>query len=143
MFKKNFFDIDPFHIDGKYRANSFLKSIQQLTLHHYNKCKLYKKILKTLKFKNDNRKIKLEEIPMIPTRLFKNYDLFSVPKYKIIKTLVSAGTSNSKVSKIYLDAENASNQTRALKKLMQSMLGKDRLPMIIIDKNPKNQVRKT
>ena len=142
MFKKNFFDIDPFHFDGKYRANSFLKSIQQLTLHHYNKCKLYKKILKTLKFKNGNRKIKLEEIPMIPTRLFKNYDLFSVPKNKIIKTLVSSGTSNSKVSKIYLDAENASNQTRALKKLMQSMLGKDRLPMIIIDKNPKFSDRK-
>ena len=137
MLDKNFFKIDPFDFDNKYRINTFLKSIRQLTLYHYNKCKLYKKILKTLKYKSDNKKIKLEEIPMVPTRLFKKYDLYSVPKNKIIKTLVSSGTSNTNVSKIFLDAENASNQVKALNKLMQSILGKDRLPMIIVDKNPK------
>ena len=92
--------------------------------------------MKKLKFKN-NKKIKLAKIPMLPVRLFKNYDLFSVPKNKIIKTLVSSGTTSSNVSKIFLDSVNAMNQIKTLKNLMQSILGEDRLPMIIVDKNPK------
>ena len=141
MINKKFFNADPFDFDKKFRINYFQKSIQKLTLHHYKKCSLYKKILNSLNFKF-NSSIKLEDIPMIPARVFKNYDLYSVPKNKIIKTLVSSGTTSSKVSKIFLDSENASNQVKALKQLMQSILGKDRLPMIIVDKNPRFSNRK-
>lgn len=141
MINNNFFNIDPFNFDKKFRVDYFQKSILKLTLHHYKKCFLYKKILNSLNFKF-NSSTKLEDIPMMPARIFKNYDLFSVPKNKIIKTLVSSGTTNSKVSKIFLDSENASNQVKALKQLMQSILGKDRLPMIIIDKDPRFSDRK-
>jgi len=141
MFDKNFFELDPYSIDSKFRINNFKQLIYKLTLHHYNKCSLYKKILKKLKFKK-NRNIKLEEIPMLPARIFKNFDLFSVSKKKIVKTLVSSGTTNTNVSKIFLDEFNAINQIKVLKNLMQTILGKDRLPMIIVDKNPKYFDRK-
>ena len=141
MFEKNFFKLDPYLFDKKYNLRSFQNSIYKLTMHHYNNCNLYKKILKKIKFRK-RKNIKLEELPMLPTRLFKNFDLFSVSKNKIIKTLVSSGTTNLNISKIYLDELNSINQVKALKNLIESILGKDRLPMIIVDKNPKLSDRK-
>ena len=39
-------------------------------------------------------------------------------------------------SKIFLDKNNARNQTLILSKIMEQVLGKKRLPMLIIDKKP-------
>ena len=141
MLNKNIFEKNPFSFSKEYRKKDYFDLIKKLTIHHYKKCSLYKKILNTLNYKF-NFKNSLENIPMIPTRIFKNYDLMSVPKNKIIKTLTSSGTTNSRVSKIYLDNENASNQVKALKKLIQSILGEERLPMIIVDQDPKFENRK-
>ena len=64
---------------------------------------------------------------------FKMLDLYSVDKEEIIKTMTSSGTSGQVVSKIYLDKNTASNQTKALAKIVSSFIGKKRTPMIIID----------
>jgi phenylacetate-coenzyme A ligase PaaK-like adenylate-forming protein len=47
--------------------------------------------------------------------------------------LTSSGTSGQAVSKIYLDKEAASMQTKTLTKIVSSFIGKKRVPMIIID----------
>ena len=49
----------------------------------------------------------------------KKNDFFSVPKAKIIKTLVSSGTTSQHLSKIYLDRTTALNQKRALMNIVQ------------------------
>ena len=141
MLNKNFFEKNPFSFSKEYRKKDYFELISKLTVHHYKKCLLYKRILDTLNQKFNFKK-NLENIPIIPSRIFKNYDLISVPKNKIVKILTSSGTTNSKVSKIFLDNENASNQVKALKKLMQSIIGMKRLPMMIIDKDPRFEDRK-
>ena len=80
---------------------------------------------------------KIENFPFIPVSIFKKFDLLSVEKSKIIKVLKSSGTTGNLPSKIYLDAENSKNQTWVLSKIIQSILGKKRLPMLVIDKDPK------
>ena len=45
----------------------------------------------------------------------------------------SSGTSGQDVSKIYLDKENASLQTKVLTKIVSTVLGNKRLPLLIID----------
>ena len=45
----------------------------------------------------------------------------------------SSGTLGQGVSKIYLDKENASSQTKVLTKIISTVLGNKRLPMLIID----------
>ena len=126
---------NPFKIEKKLKNKVFLDKIKTLTFHHYRNCNEYKKIIKNIKFKI-NKKNKIENFPMLPVRLFKKFDLKSIPNSKIVKKLVSSGTSGQKVSKIYLDKENASNQVKALGKIMTNILGKKRLPMLIIDQNP-------
>ena len=47
--------------------------------------------------------------------------------------MTSSGTSGQAVSKIYLDQETASLQSRVLTNLMRDVTGPARLPMLIID----------
>ena len=83
----------------------------------------------------------MEDLPMLPARIFKKYNLKSIPNRKVIKKLVSSGTSEQKLSKIYLDKENAKNQIKVLGKIMETILGNQRLPMLIIDQNPTIKIR--
>ena len=55
-------------------------------------------------------------MPFLHVNVFKEKDFLSVKKKKIYKILNSSGTTNQKVSKIYLDSENAKNQIVVLKK---------------------------
>ena len=75
----------------------------------------------------------LEQVPYLPVRLFKEFDLLSIDRSEAFKTMTSSGTTGQQVSKIYLDRATASFQTRVLSKLMGRLLGKHRLPMLVVD----------
>jgi len=130
-----FKNLNPFMIKKKFKNKFFLNKIKSLTMHHYKNCNQYKKIINNFKF-NLRNKNQLKDFPMIPVRLFKKFDLKSVKSSKVVKTLVSSGTSGQTLSKIFLDKENASNQVKVLANIMSVILGKKRLPMLIIDQNP-------
>ena len=127
-------NIAPYSLDFENKKKIFENQIKSLTLHHYKNCNLYKNIINNLKIKI-RKKIKLEKYPMLPVRLFKIYEIKSVPKSKVVKKLVSSGTSGQQ-SKIYLDRKNANNQSRVLNIIMSTVLGNERLPMLIVDRNP-------
>ena len=106
-----------------------------LTDHHKKNNIQYAKILNLSKQKKNIQDIK--DIPYIHNDLFKEFDLYSVKKKNIFKILKSSGTSSLKQSKIFLDKENAINQSLVLSQLFKSNFGGKRFPMLIIDKNPK------
>ena len=133
---ENLEKLNPFNVNRRKKSKIYIDQIKLLSLHHYNHCKKYKKIINNLKFKIKNKN-KIEDFPMLPVRLFKKFDLKSVSETKIVKKLVSSGTSGQELSKIYLDKENANNQVRALGKIISVILGNKRLPMLIIDQNPR------
>jgi len=74
-----------------------------------------------------------EALPFLPVRLFKEFDLISVPKESLRKTLTSSGTTGQQVSRIHLDRETSAAQSKALSKIIRDFLGNSRLPMIILD----------
>ena len=104
----------------------------KLIKHHTSYCIQYRNILESLNY-NFKRKNRNKYLPFLPVSLFKKNDFFSVPKAKIIKTLVSSGTTSRHLSKIYLDRTTALNQKRALMNIVQDFIGEKRLPMLIID----------
>ena len=134
---KNIIKYNPYSLDKKQKNKLFKDIFTKLTFHHYTKCKDYNKIIKNLKFKIKNKKNKLQDFPMLPVKTFKTFKLISVNKKKIVKKLVSSGTTGQNLSEIYLDKKNAKNQIIILSKIIQGILGKKRLPMLIIDQNPK------
>ncbi|MDC3355041.1 hypothetical protein OAV82_00340 [Candidatus Pelagibacter sp.] len=138
---KNFLDHKT-HIDSLSLKKKFaLNQLKQLTEHHYNRCKEYKKILVSENY--SFKKIqKIEDLPFLPTDLFKRYSLKSVPEKKIYKILNSSGTSGQLPSKIYLDKETSNLQSKVLVKIVNSIIDTSRIPMIIID-SPKILKEKT
>ena len=66
-------------------------------------------------------------------RLFKEFDLKSIPKEDIFKMITSSGTSGQAVSKIYLDKTTAANQQKTLVKIVSNFTQTSRSPMLIID----------
>ncbi len=122
----------PFSLPQSEKQHRLAQELSLLTDWHQEHCSAYREILKRNRDQWSTTS-DLENIPFIPVRLFKHRDLLSVPLENIIKTVTSSGTSNQNVSKIYLDKETATNQTRALVKILQNFIGIHRMPMLIID----------
>ena len=133
-------DNKKFSFAKKKHKSFFKQNINQLNRYHFKNSILYKKILNFQNF-NFKKDYDLSEMPFLPVRLFKEFDMLSIHKKKIYKTLNSSGTSGQKKSKIYLDKENSLNQVKALQKIVSNIVGKDRLPMLIIDRNTKYNER--
>jgi len=115
----------------------FQKNFIEIIKFHVKKCKKYSRLLKKLNFKiKENSKI--SQIPPIPVSIFKDNILYSCEKKKIIKKLLSSGTSGNKQSQIFLDSVNSIVQTKVLVQIMGHFFGKKRMPMLIIDKKNDN-----
>ena len=80
--------------------------------------KEYKKILDFFGYKLNNSE--LNKVPFLPTKLFKEFNLRSVSKKKILKVLLSSSTTGTTPSKIHLDKENAYNQMRVANQILSS-----------------------
>ncbi len=126
------FERAPYDLVKEEKKKLFEKALQNLSERHYANCMEYKHMMNCFSF-NVSKEHSMEEYPFLPVRLFKEYDLCSVPKEDIVKTMTSSGTSGQRVSKIFLDKVTASNQTKTLVKITSDFIGKKRLPMLIID----------
>ena len=129
---QDIFNIAPFSLQKDDKQRMLSEILKDLTLHHYNNSEFYRNMLLGLSF-SPNRGTSICDIPFLPVRLFKNFDLLSVQKDEVVKTMTSSGTTGQSVSKIYLDRETASNQTKVLTKIVSSFLGNKRMPMLVID----------
>lgn len=121
----------PFGIDQKIKELWYCEMFEKLVKDHEKRCEKYRYFIETMKLAKTYRSI--EEIPMLPVGIFKRQELKSIKEEEIFKTITSSGTSNQQVSKIYLDKENAANQQKTLAKIMEEVIGKKRVPMLIID----------
>lgn len=121
----------PYDLRKEDKRTNLLAALNDLTEWHYHKNSDYHAMLQ--KTGAIVRVSRLEDVPFLPVQLFKLMDLVSIPQEMIFKTLTSSGTTGQQVSKIYLDKETATNQTKALVEVMKPILGDQRLPMIILD----------
>ncbi|WP_038178853.1 acyl-protein synthetase [Vibrio rhizosphaerae] len=125
-------NMNPFftHIDKK--INFQFDKFMELTDFHKKHCTEYSKILQSMHFDIHSCK-SIEQIPYIPVQLFKEYDLKSISDEDVFKVMTSSGTTGQRVSKIFLNKETASQQTKVLSASVNSFIGKKRMPMLIID----------
>jgi phenylacetate-coenzyme A ligase PaaK-like adenylate-forming protein len=129
---KDFFDLEPFGLSSSEKKKHLDSELNDLTRFHYLNCSEYEKIANTLGY-NFDLDYDYRELPYLPVRLFKEYELASIPQYDVFKTLTSSGTTGQQVSKIFLDKNTASNQQKVLLRIVKDMLGLVRSPMIILD----------
>lgn len=103
-----------------------------LRLHEYHSthCQAYWDVSQLFKWGVSGS---LSDYPYLAVRLFKLFELKSIEKRLIYKTLQSSGTTDQIPARILLDRQSSARQSKVLVKIMQHWLGKQRLPMLIID----------
>ena len=124
------FEIEPYSLNHDEKEKVLLEGLKNLTEHHVRNCPEYSKIVS---LKDANSIDNTSDIPFIPVRMFKEYELLSTDRSEIVKTMTSSGTSGQAVSKIFLDKDNTKNQTKALASIITSYIGKQRLPLLLLD----------
>ncbi|HEX4809725.1 MAG TPA: acyl-protein synthetase [Bryobacteraceae bacterium] len=102
-----------------------------LTERHAEGCAEYSRLLRV--FGLASQAGMMEQIPFLPVGLFKSHALRSVPPEQVFRTMTSSGTTGQQVSQIFLDKETAMRQTAALGKIVGHVIGRERLPMILIE----------
>ena len=122
----------PYDMGFEEKAALYSRALSDLTLHHYAHCSEYKLILNLLGY-IPGSDLLVEEIPFLPVRLFKDFDLLSVERRDVVRLITSSGTSGQQASRIYLDRTTSLNQTRVLSKIASSILGAKRLPLLMVD----------
>ena len=126
--------INSYSLTKEKKKNFFLKTFKLLNKYHSKNCKNYSLIIKKIPIFNSSS---FKNLPTLPVRIFKDFEMKN-SKSKIIKILNSSGTSG-KLSKIFLDKDNAKNQTLVLKKLFHDNFGEKRFPMLIAESKPSKQ----
>jgi phenylacetate-coenzyme A ligase PaaK-like adenylate-forming protein len=124
--------IEPYSLGANEKSQIMLATLRDLTCWHVSECEAYRKIL-TLQGINAEALFQVQNIPFIPVRLFKEFDLLSIEHQNIFKIMNSSGTTGQLTSKIYLDRETSAMQIKVLSRIMGELLGSKRLPMLIID----------
>ncbi|MFM8314258.1 MAG: acyl-protein synthetase [Deltaproteobacteria bacterium] len=125
------FNEPQFSLDERVKSRILLEEFNYLVRLHKEKCPEYLRVIRGLNLHppyND-----LEAVPFLPISLFKKHELKSIGANEIFKVLVSSGTTNSNLSKIYIDEETAQLQRLALSRILRTVLGEKRLPLLIID----------
>jgi phenylacetate-coenzyme A ligase PaaK-like adenylate-forming protein len=125
-------DIQPYSLNKTEKEKLFGPFLTELSRYHYANCAYYGKMMDSVGF-DLKKNYAHTDLPFLPVQLFKTMELYSTSKEEIVKTLSSSGTSGQARSKVFLDKDNAANQTKALARIVSSFIGTKRLPLIIID----------
>ncbi|MCV2885454.1 acyl-protein synthetase [Aestuariibacter sp. AA17] len=108
-----------------------LNVLNLLHEHHVNTCSEYRNIMQTEVTGRDADTI--SSLPYLAVRLFKLLRLQSIGDDAIFRVLNSSGTTGQVPAYIPLDRDTSSRQSKVLVRIMQEWIGKQRLPMLIID----------
>lgn len=130
--ENNLLDIDPYASTSIEKQSLIVPILKELTSKHLQNCEQYKNFV-SVYFDGTEDRSSLSSLPFLPVNIFKNFELKSILNEDVFKTLSSSGTTGQRTSKIYLDKYTASLQQRGLAKLMQTILGNGRRPMLVID----------
>ena len=143
-------ELPPFGVPQVEKELYLAEMLRKLTEYHRKHCekygrfveltgKLWRNVAEEEKIEKGN----LTEIPALPVSVFKEETLQSVPEKQMKKTVTSSGTSGQTVSKVSLDRETSMRQQMTLCRIMEEVVGKKRLPMLILDSEAVLKDRRT
>jgi len=123
---------DPFGLPADVKGDLYRNALGDLTRHHWEQSPEFRRAASYFRYEPSQQRA-VEDLPYLPVRLFKEFELRSVEAKEIVKTLTSSGTTGQAVSRIFLDRVTAANQTKVLVRIVSSFTGAKRLPFLIVD----------
>lgn len=125
----DWFELAPFALTQADKEQRLTQQLIALHQHHQTHCPEYGHL-----FPEDCSLVThLKDLPYLAVRLFKYLNLSSIASEPVYKTLFSSGTTGQVPAKVILDQDTSRRQSKVLVKVLQDFIGKQRLPMLIID----------
>lgn len=143
--KSSFMDqlfTEPVYSDSPQTEALFLKALQEELIFHYEHNDMYRQFCNRKGFDPHAELNDIKQIPPVAVSVFKNlgYGLASVPKEDIKLRLQSSATSGTP-STVVVDKITSKRQAKAMVKVMQEFIGKDRKPFLVMDIDPRSEFR--
>lgn len=138
MTTEDLFTIDPYSMDESQKVNVFREVLLSELAFHFENNSMYRSFCEKKGFNPTNFSGKISDIPAVAVSVFKElgFELNSVSKDDIKLTLQSSATSGIP-STVLLDKITSKRQAKAMVKVMQEFIGKERRPFLIADIKPK------
>jgi phenylacetate-coenzyme A ligase PaaK-like adenylate-forming protein len=110
----------------------FLGALKEELKFHYKNCIEYKKFCDKKEF-DPFKEYDLESIPYLPVSIFKKFELLSVSKDEIIRTIHSSSTTGNLPSIISLDKITVNRQIIALNSIIKDFLTEKKKSFVVLD----------
>lgn len=121
----------PYHLAKEEKDKRLTKELVELTNYHMSACEPYQRMLKAIGY--DEKKVThYSDLPFLPAGIFKQLEMQSFGLDEPYRVATSSGTGDL-VSRVLIDRDTSRAQQEALVHIGNSVLGKKRLPMLIID----------
>lgn len=129
-------ELKPYENNQEKKDKIFLEAMKESLLHHFQNSIEFRKICKKKDF-DFEKDFTVEEIPYFPVSIFKKFELISIPKENVFKTIFSSATTSKIPSKIFLDRITSERQTKALVSIMSDFL-QEKMAFCILDAKDTN-----
>lgn len=133
---------EPVYADSPETEALFCQALQEELVFHYEHNEPYRRFCDRKGFDPHKPLKSLTDIPPVAVSVFKEmgFDLASVPREDIRLRLQSSATSGIP-STIVVDKITSKRQAKAMVKVMQEFIGKDRKPFLVMDIDPRSEFR--
>lgn len=133
---------EPVYTDTPESNALYLKALQEELSFHYDHNELYRQFCQRKGFDPHTPLSDISQIPPVAVSVFKElgFGLSSVPKEDIKLKLQSSATSGTP-STIVVDKVTSKRQAKAMVKVMQEFIGKERKPFLVMDIDPRSEFR--
>ena len=125
-------DLNPFSLEHSKKLEIFEKALKDELKFHYENSNHYKKYCEKKNF-TPKLDFKLEDVPYIPSSVFKKIKLQSVPDNTIIRTVHSSSTTGNQPSVVLLDKITSERQVKAIVSILSDFIGKERRHFLVMD----------
>lgn len=114
------------------RSAPFLDALREVAAHHYSHCEPYRRLCEKRGFVPDTLRT-VAEVPYLPTAVFKDALLLSIPPEAVYREIRSSATSSGQSSRVGIDKETSRRQTKCFNKVAVDRIGRERRRFVILD----------
>ncbi len=114
------------------RTPRFLDALREVAAHHYAHCDPYRRLCEKRGFTPDAFRT-VAEVPYLPTAVFKDALLLSIPPAAVFREIRSSATSSGQSSRVGIDKETSRRQTKCFSKVVVDRIGRERRRFVILD----------
>lgn len=121
-----------YELKQKDKSGPFMDALWEVTRHHFENCMPYRRFCNKRSF-DPASEFDLSQIPYLPTALFKDALLLSVPEEEVFREIQSSATSSGRPSKIGLDKQTNRRQSLCFNKAVLDRIGNRRFNFVVMD----------